>query len=107
MEQIKIGDILAGTWGYSMVIPAFYKVVNVTEKRLRLIALPKKMVGTADGGYGQQCYEVPEDVDTIRVNGKEGVLARPWKGWWLVGSKYGLRMLKKWDGQPVYADYCD
>ena len=57
MNEIKVGDILAGTWGYSMVIPVFYQVVKVTDKRIKLVELEKRMV--SHDGYGQRGYEVP------------------------------------------------
>lgn len=101
---IKVGDILAGTWGYSMVIPCFYKVIKLTEKRAKVIELGRRMV--SDDGYGQRGYEVPTDYP--KDWGKEEQ-ARPYKDgeYWLVGSRYSLRFLSKWDGKPIWADYMD
>lgn len=97
---IKVGDILAGTWGYSMVIPAFYKVVKVTPKRLKLMEYDGRMI--SHDGFGQQGYEVP---DFTKERGE--VLGRVKGDWIIVGSKYSTRLLQKWDGQPVWADYMD
>lgn len=104
MEQtIQVGDILAGTWGYSMRIPCFYRVVGLTEKRAKVVELGHKMVRSTDGGYFQQGYEMPDD---SRLESRVQ-LARPYKDAWLVGSKYNERYLCKWDGSPIWADYMD
>ena len=106
MNEIKVGDILAGTWGYSMVIPVFYQVVKVTDKRIKLVELEKRMV--SHDGYGQRGYEVP--IQAVRDLDAEDVIARPSKdekGEWVVGNKSDHLYIKKWDGRPVWADYCD
>lgn len=106
MNEIKVGDILAGTWGYSMVIPIFYEVTKVTDKRLKLVELEKRMV--SHDGYGQRGYEVPV-LATRDLDARE-VIARPskyGKGEWVVGGKYDRQYIEKWNGRPVWADYCD
>lgn len=107
---IKTGDILCGTWGYGMVIPVFYKVIALTEKRIKVIELPKRMVRSTDGGYNQQGYEMPCNIDTIRLKAKQCQLARPCKNWedhYVVGSRYDAKYLHLWDGKPIWADYMD
>ena len=108
-NDIKVGDILAGTWGYSMVIPCFYKVTKVTPTGCKVVQLKSVMVRSTDGGYNQQGYEMPTKENESR-DGKE-VLARYIEkyGEYKVGSSrdYTARYIKKWDGQPIWADYCD
>lgn len=108
--NIKVGDILCGTWGYSMTIPCFFKVIAMTDKRLKVVELPKQMVNCTDGGYNQQGYEMPVNVDTIRLTSKQSQLARQSKydsNRFVVGSNYDARYLRLWDGKPIWADYMD
>jgi len=56
MKDVKVGDILAGRWGYSMVLYAFYEVEKVTEKQVALRELNKRSLG------GEQWSERVEPV---------------------------------------------
>lgn len=100
INDFQIGDILAGTWGWSMTIPAFFKVVRKTEKRLVLEEYDGRMISS--DGYGQQGYEVP---DFTRSMGER--MGRIDGNYVIVGSRYNTILLKKWDGNPVWADYMD
>lgn len=100
ITDFKVGDMLAGTWGATMVIPAFYKVVRLTPKRLVLEEYDGRMINS--DGFGQQGYEVP---DYSRPKGQK--MGRIEGGYVVVGSRYDTVLLKKWNGQPVWADYMD
>lgn len=102
MEQIKVGDILYGMWHYSMHFPVFFRVTKVTAKTATAELLFSKCVRATDDGYGQQGYEVP---DFTRCKGEK--LGRIEDDYVVVGSKWDTILLKKWDGQPVWADYMD
>ena len=105
-NDIKVGDILAGTWGYSMTIPCFYKVTKITPTGCKVVELDSRMVRSGDGGYNQMGWEMP--VET--APGKERIARYiPKWGEWQVGSKsdHSARYLHKWDGQAVWANYCD
>ena len=102
---IKEGDILCGTHGWSMRIPHFYRVIKVTEKRLKVVRLASRMVQATDGGYNQQGYEMP--VNACHSLDAKTEIARPYKGEWLIGSRYDTMRCTLWDGQPIWADYCD
>lgn len=107
-EEIKVGDILAGTWGYSMTIPCFYKVTKITPTGCKVVELDKYMSQSTDGGYNQEGYEMPRP-DVVRGHATEE-LARYWgDGEYKVGSSksYTARYIRKWDGQAVWANYCD
>ena len=108
-NEINVGDILAGTWGYSMTIPCFYKVTKITPTGCKVVELDKHMVRSTDGGYNQQGYEMP--LETTGRHGGAEQLARYIPKWeeFKVGSskQYTARYIHKWDGHPVYADYCD
>jgi len=109
MNNIKVGDILAGTWGYGMTIPAFFKVTKITPKRVKMIQYDGEMIESADGGYFQRGYEVPDwndeqgeavgIVKTSEWNGEEYLWVRMSNGQHLIADP--------WDGKPVYADYMD
>jgi len=105
MNEVKVGDILAGTLGYSMVIPCFYVVTKVTAKGIKMYEVEKNITG-------QQGYETP--AEPIRPRYGElvpnEVFAKPckdWDGHWKTGGRYDHRYVSKWDGQPVWADYMD
>lgn len=100
ITNFKVGDILAGTWGWSMTIPAFFKVVKVTAKRLLLEEYDGRMVSS--DGYGQQGYEMP---DFTRSRGEK--YGRIEGDYVVVGSRSETVLLKMWDGKPVWADYMD
>ena len=104
-NQIKVGDILAGTWGYSMVIPAFFRVVKITPKRIKVVEYDGVMVSSPDG-YNQQGYEMP---DWDKPQGERiATLLEDWgEPAVRVASSAGHVYARLWDGQPVWADYCD
>ena len=100
MNLFKKGDIIVAKWHYSMEFPIFYRVEKATKYSVEIIELEKKVVENIDG-YGQVTMEVPTSTTTgtpfrKRVNGYEvrGLCS---------GHTTGI----PWDGQPVYADYCD
>lgn len=100
---IKVGDILAGTWGYSMVIPCFYKVTKVTAKGIKMYEVEKTCTG-------QQGYEEPLFPHRPRFGEFKEVYAKPcldWEGHWQTGGRYNHRYLSKWDGRKIWADYMD
>jgi len=101
-HNIKVGDILSGCYHYSMTIPHFYQVIKVTDKRLKVVRMDSRMVKSVDR-YNQQGWEMPINA---HLDGKT-LLARPYKDEWLIGSSYDMIFVHKWDGQPVWADYCD
>ena len=106
---IKVGDILAGTWGCTMTIPVFFKVTKITPKQVKLAQYDGLMVQPTDGGYGQQGYEMPDFTRgqgdavgmwrTCSYNGKPYLRVRMSNGEHVIPDV--------WDGKPVWADYMD
>jgi len=45
MKDVKVGDILAGSWGYSMRLYTFAEVEKVTPKQVVLRELDRETVG--------------------------------------------------------------
>ena len=106
MEQIKVGDIYAGTWGYSMTIPAFYIVTKVTKKRVKVCELEKEMVSS--DGYGQRGYERPVEPYSIDLDEKEKICKLEEDGYLRIPQGYSSFVLASpWDGKPIYADHMD
>ena len=101
-HTINTGDILVGEYHYSMTIPHFYQVIKVTDKRLKVVRMDSRMVKSVDR-YFQQGWEIPTCSD---LDAKTEIV-RPYRDEWVIGSRYDKIFLRKWDGQPVWADYCD
>lgn len=102
---IKVGDILAGTWGATMVIPEFFEVTGKTAKTLKVRRVAKEML--KPNACGQQGYEVPCEPLRDDLRGFEGT-ARQAEWSWYVKMEYGTRVfVEKWNGRPVWADYMD
>ena len=45
MKDVKVGDVLAGSWGYSMTLWMFGEVVKVTPKQVVIRELMKQDIG--------------------------------------------------------------
>lgn len=106
MNEIKVGDILAGTWGYSMVIPEFFEVIGKTAKTLKVRRLEKEML--KPNAYGQQGYEVPAEPLRNDEREFEGTARLSIEGGLYVKMEYRTRVfVEKWNGRPIWADYMD
>ena len=92
------GDILSGTFGYSMTIPIFYKIIKRTVKSFTLQKLAKKLVS---GHYNGSFEEIPDENKEAK---SKPINARI--------NKYNHVMadrvfLHKWDGKPVWGNDMD
>ena len=105
MEQIQVGDILAGTWGATMVIPEFFEVVRKTAKTLYVRRMKKGML--EPNACGQQGYEVPLDPHEYRGDDEFRGRATEYGGICVTMEWHQKVYVKKWNGQPVWADYMD
>lgn len=101
-NQLQEGAILYGVYGYSMTIPHFYVVTRVTPKGCKVMELNKRMVRSTDGGYNQQGYEMP--CLPVRPGANEWQARYKGNGEWKIGTCFFVR---RWLGEPVYANYCD
>jgi len=94
----KVGDIVCGTWSYSMTIPYFYRIEKRTAKSFTLVELKQKLVS---GHYNGQYEVVPKEPHEI--DGKP-ITARIKKD----GYVYADRVhLYKWTGKPLHGDSMD
>lgn len=94
----KIGDILAGTAGYSMILPRFYKIIKRTAKSFTV----QRMEGKIVSGHRNGQWEEVADENA------------PLSGKLLTGRirKYGGVVIDDvhvhlWDGKPLYGDDMD
>ena len=94
-----VGDILAGTYGYSMTLPRFFKIVKRTPSQFTLVRLRGKIVSGHRNGQW-------EEVATDEEYGGKPVICRLRKG------RSSLKVdnyvyVKLWDGKPLYGDDMD
>jgi hypothetical protein len=106
VQGFQTGDVVFLSWGYSMVLPTWWKVVKGAGpgKFAQIQRLESVLVQNQDG-YGQQGRKLPQldnlepryPVERRKVSLRNGVLG--------VKTEYGEARL--WDGQPKYYDSCD
>lgn len=104
-NQLHEGAILFGVFRYTMTIPEFYIVTRVTPTGCKVIELHKRMVRSTDGGYNQMGYEIP--CLPVPTGGKVKQARYQGNGEWKMGTGYDAVRLRLWNGQPVWANYCD
>lgn len=96
-ETWDVGDILAGTAGYSMCLPRFYKVVKKTAKQFTVVRLKGEIISGSRNGQWRE-------IATDEPYGDEEYKARITK----YGSlKIDGTSVHLWDGQPLYGDDMD
>ncbi len=96
----EVGDIVCGTWSYSMTIPYFFKILKRTEKSFTIVELPKKLVS---GHYNS--YHFEEIPDETKQPTKKPQNVRIKRG---LNAVYVDRIhLRKWDGKPLSGDDMD
>ena len=104
MIEPKPGQILHTTWGYSMTLQDFYKVIDTTKSTMRLRKLEKKQ------WYDEEGSELCEPAK----NGDEVIFDRhtpePFR---VKQNKYGdykiaqEGTLRVWDGKPLSQNTMD
>lgn len=95
------GTILSGTWGATMTIPEFYRVISSTPKTFLVEKLGKAML--PNNCHGQQGYEVP-NMEVVEGTFK----GRLTPYGMVVTDEYKTKVyVDEWNGKPVFADYMD
>lgn len=99
-SSYAVGDILCGSYGYSMTLPMFYKIIKATAKTYTCIRIPGKIVS---GHRNGQWEEIPDEsqIDKYKDN---PVRARINKHNRLVIDRIYLQL---WDGKPLHGDDMD
>jgi len=104
--MLGIGTVLVCSWGYSMTLVDFYKVLKETDKT----ALVQKIgsIEKGDGGY-LTGTAIPDE----SKNGDEQlriykIAPKDSRDWLLKSRKTGFnKYFDKWDGQPQGFNHCD
>jgi len=96
----KVGEVWAGTYGYSMILAKFAILVAVLPKSLKF-----QLIGDKPAVPGPQD---PADLPVVADPSKKGkvVVVRMPKD-----TKYGVRVddtyMRPWDGKPIHEDHMD
>lgn len=93
--EIETGAILYSSWGYSMCLVDFYRVIGRTEKRLYLLELKREIV-SGDSWHG-------EVMPTDKVEKAEKLTAYFSKNYFRIDG----HRLKLFDGKPKMIDTLD
>lgn len=101
---VKVGDILADSWGYSMTIVEFYKVTRiVSPTKIEIVELGLDAVeGSQDSGGGQRVLpaldrEIGERITKQIVNSR---------GSWYIKINESVH-LTPWSGHALYENHFD
>lgn len=92
-----VGDILAGTAGWSMNLPRFYKITKRTSKQFTCVRLKGKIVsGHKNGQWTEVATDevIPGEEYKARIT-KYGAL------------KIDDTYVRLWDGKPLHGDDMD
>lgn len=113
MENDIVGKVLVDSWGYSMVIVDFYRVVKATDKTVVVIPMTSRETAEAGtngfAGTSMPEEDMPNGAQTrLRIIDK--VNGRFYRG--TVTNGTGTKMcpphtLFEWDGRPMGYDHCD
>lgn len=104
---IKVGDILSGSWGYSMTIAEFYKVTKIVSPcRIEMVEIGSDLI-SADRGGGENLMPNPDKV--IGEPAIKNVVAdrydrNPNAFYIKLNDSCNLR---PWSGGPVYQNTWD
>lgn len=95
-----VGDILAGTAGYSMQLPRFYVITKRTAKTFTV----KRIAGTIISGHRNgQWEEMPDKNEIKNPSGPESkARINKWGGLQVDGHHVSL-----WNGKPLHGDDMD
>lgn len=98
-RNLKVGDILCSSWGYSMTIVSFYRVVKLVGKQsVKIESIPSVSVD-GDGWSGHKMPVINKkgvlEEKTFRVLESNGIKIN--------SSEYAY----KWDGNPKYYNSMD
>lgn len=97
----EVGNILSGTFGYSMTLPVFYKIIKRTAKQFTVVKLSKKLVS---GHYNGSFEEEPDLSKSEKDLKGQEYKARINK--WGRVSVDGTHV-RLWDGEPVWGNDLD
>ena len=103
---IKVGDILEGSFGYSMTIAEIYKVTKIVSAQfVEIVEIGRTLVDTDCGGSE---YYMPDPENIIGEPIKKKVNADRYSndGSWYIKINESCN-LRKWDGNRIYQNTWD
>lgn len=96
VEEYKVGDVYAGTWGYSMTLAKFAVITQIMPKSIKFQIVGNKTVSGDNF--------MPKVVPDMSVKKKVVMVRMP------VGRRY-LKVddcyMEKWDGKPIEENHLD
>jgi hypothetical protein len=119
---MKEGNILVATWGYSMILATFVRVIKVSPKSILVEELLSSSATDGDRAAAGikpssqdgflQTYVVPSTTARQR-NGEKNIIRLYSRGMTesvekFITMKDGYQKeFTLWDGKPVFEDHCD
>lgn len=105
-NSFKVGDVLCCEWGYTQRLVNFYKVIDITNTFVRVVALEEKLV--SHNGYGQEGKVIPSD----KVRKDSDVDNKKFKVKFhgnvpYISINFSITPVEKWDGKPKYFNLYD
>ena len=102
-QDVQVGDILSMTWGYSMTIVDYYKVIERKKSSIRLAAL--NTVNITGDGWSGTCIPGTEIVKDNNVDGKLFRIGTKWSN--EIVCRINGHGVYYWDGKPDAYDRND
>lgn len=102
---IKAGDILEGSWGYSMTLVELYKVTKIVSPcRVEIVEIGADLI-SADRGGGENLMPNPDKIigEPIVKNVMADRYSR--ENTFYIKTEYCN--IRPWDGRPVYRNTWD
>lgn len=100
VNPYKAGDILCGSWGYSMVLPEFYEVIRTTRTQVILRELETYV---SEGDY-MQGHTMPKIGEYCSGEYRCGVTKSGSYGYGVTVQGHYVYL---WDGNPKWHDRMD
>lgn len=104
---IKVGDILTGSWGYSMTLVEMYKVTKIVSAcKIEIVEIGADLI-SADSGGGENLMPNPEKIigDPIVKNVVADRYTREANAFYVkINDSCKIR---PWDGRPEYQNTWD
>lgn len=104
-SQAKVGDILYSSWGYSMTIVDFYKVIKVSPSG-KSVTLQRMQSDTVEGDAGYEGYVMPSKYEDSREQPIKNKRISPSRNGYSVKINRSEHAYK-WDGKKKYFNRMD
>ena len=96
-----VGDILSGSFGYSITIPVFYEIIKRTNKSFTVVKRTGKIISGSRNGQWEEIVD-----DSKRNKDLQGKTYTGRINKW-GGVKIDNTHVHLWNGKPVWGDDMD